>query len=232
MILALFSTGCSNIDPEILDIVLGVPTDDDAPLDEATVSRGLREALRIGTERAVDRTSRVDGFLGDALLRITLPEEFEDAASTLRRIGFARQVDELEVAMNRAAEDAAGEAREIFVDAITSITIADAFGILRGNDTAATTYLRDRTSDRLRERFQPIIANKMEKVGLYRAYGQLAEVYNALPGNRRPAVDLEDYLTEHTLDGLFQALGDEEKRIREEPIARTTELLRKVFSRV
>ncbi len=225
----LLVTGCAELDPALIESILGEVSDE--RLDEETVARGLREALSIGTERAVERTSRIDGFLANELIRIHLPEELEDMANALRRIGFRRQVDELEVAMNRAAEKAAGEARVIFVDAITGMSIADAFGILRGNDTAATDYLRERTTDRLRQRFQPIVRDKMGDVGLYRSYNQLAEAYNALPFTRKPAVLLDDYLTEEALEGLFTTLGEEERRIREDPIARTTELLRKVFSR-
>ena len=225
----LLVAGCAEFDPAVLETVLGGA--EAAPLDQPTVTRGLREALRVGTSRAIERTSRVDGFLANELIRISLPEELASMANALRKIGFARQVDELEVAMNRAAERAAGEAREIFVDAITSMTIADAFGILRGHETAATDYLRLRTEDTLRQRFQPIIASKMKDVDLYRGYNQLAEVYRTLPFAREPLVDLDSYLTGRALDGLFTLLAEEEKRIREDPLARTTELLRRVFSR-
>ncbi len=226
--IAISCSGCAELDPAILDAILTTATAAQ-PLDEATVDRGLREALDIGIGRTVERTSSVDGFLGDTLLRISVPEEFEEAAQLLRKVGFSRQVDELEVTMNRAAEQAAGEAREIFVNAIRGMTIADAFGILRGGETAATDYLYARTADNLRERFEPIISTKMERVGLYRKYERLATIYNGLPSTRRPAVDLDTYLTERTLEGLFIALEDEERKIRRDPIARTTELLRRVF---
>ncbi len=227
---AVATSGCAELDPALIESVLeGVSQDQ--PLDEATVARGLREALRIGTGRAIERVGVRDGYLASRLIRIHLPEELETMAEALRKIGFRRQVDELEVAMNRAAEQAAGEALDIFGTAIGDLTIADAFAILRGGDTAATDYLRDQTTAPLRQRFEPIIANKMEKVGLYRTYNRLADAYNNLPLTRRPALDLEDYLTERALDGLFTTLAEEETRIREDPVARTTELLRKVFSR-
>ena len=229
LLIVALTTGCAELDPALVESVLGGISQE--PLDEPTVERGLREALRVGTGRAVERTSRIDGFLADELLRISIPEELDDMARALRRLGFDRQVDELEVAMNRAAERAAGEAREIFVDAIAGITIADAFGILRGGDTAATDYLRGRTENQLRQRFWPVIIQQMENVGLYRTYNRLAEAYNAIPFTQRPAIDLDDYLTERATYGLFTALGQEERRIREDPIARTTELLRRVFSR-
>ncbi len=230
LVAALAASGCAELDPALIESVLG-GISQDQPLDEATVARGLREALRIGSGRAVERVGRLDGFLANRLIRIHLPEELEKMADALRKIGFRRQVDELEVAMNRAAEQAAGEAFDIFAAAIGDMTIAGAFGILRGGDTAATDYLRDRTSENLRQRFEPIIADKMEKVGLYRTYNRLAGIYNDLPFTSRPAVDLENYLTGRALDGLFTTLAEEETRIREDPVARTTELLRKVFSR-
>lgn len=223
-------SGCAELDPALIESVLA-GVSQDQPLDEATVAQGLREALRIGSGRAIERVGRLDGYLANQLIRIHLPEELEKMADALRKIGFRRQIDELEVAMNRAAEQAAGEALDIFVAAIADMTIADAFGILRGGDTAATDYLHGRTAETLRRRFEPIIENKMEKVGLYRTYNRLAEVYNGLPFTTRPAVDLESYLTDKALDGLFTTLAEEEARIREDPVARTTELLRKVFSR-
>jgi hypothetical protein len=226
----LLCSSCAEFDPAVLGTVLGSPSSN-APLDETTVSSGLREALRIGSGRAIDQVSRPDGFWANELIRIRLPEEAQEMANLLRQVGFARQVDSLEVAMNRAAEQASGEARDVFVDAITGMTIADAFGILRGGDTAATDYLRLRTSDTLRQRFQPIIENKMARLDLYRSYNTLADTYNALPFAKRPAVRLDAYLTDRALDGLFTTLSQEERKIRQDPIARTTELLRRVFSR-
>ena len=227
------TSGCASFDPSLIEDVLGSSgaAPGQAPLDEATVARGLKEALRVGTGRAVDRVSRQNGYLANEVIRIRLPEELQDMATALEALGFGRQVEELEVAMNRAAERAAGEAVEVFVGAITSMTLADAWGILRGHDTAATEYFERRTTDTLTRRFQPIIEDKMSQVGLYREYERLADIYNTLPFIRRPAVDLDSYLTDRALDGLFHELAKEERKIREDPIARTTELLRKVFGR-
>ncbi|MFO7610771.1 MAG: DUF4197 domain-containing protein, partial [Candidatus Krumholzibacteriia bacterium] len=130
------------------------------PLDEGTVVAGLKEALKVGSERTTARTSAVDGFLGNDLIRIPLPRQLESAASTLRSVGLGSYVTELETAMNRAAEAAAGEAGAVFRDAIVAMTIADAFTILEGHETAATDYFRARTEDRLRSRFRPIVAAK------------------------------------------------------------------------
>ena len=201
----------------------------DALLDEQTVAAGLREALRVATERTVISTSKLDGFLGNALIRIVMPEQFEVAAKTLRAVGFGKQVDELEIGMNRAAERAAGEATEVFLNAITQMTLEDAFSILNGGDNAVTNYFRSRTEESLHERFKPIVTEKMSEIGLYKVYNGLTDYYNKLPLVTTPALDLDEYVTQHALDGLFTVLGQEEKRIRTDPLARTTDLLRRVF---
>ncbi|MEM7481369.1 MAG: DUF4197 domain-containing protein [Acidobacteriota bacterium] len=228
----LLSGGCAGFDATTIEEILtATNAGTNAPLDEATVARGLREALNVGSGRAVTRVSSHDGYLANELIRIRLPEELATMAEALRRIGFSRQVDELEIAMNRAAEEAASEAKPIFVNAIRQMTIADAWGILRGEETAATQYFRQRTEATLAARFQPIIEEKMDQVGLARQYRTLADTYNALPFVTRPAIDLDDYLTDRALDGLFHELAEEERKIRQDPVARTTELLRRVFGR-
>ncbi len=230
VLIAMALGGCSGIDPQVLEDILGGPsTGSDAPLDEPTVARALGEALRIGIGRAIRRVSARDGYLDNELIRIHLPKELDKMATALRRIGFSRQVDELGIAMNRAAEDAASEAVDVFVDAISSMSITDAWSILRGNETAATQYFRQRTEAALGGRFRPIIEHKMGQVGLARQYERLSGIYNTLPLVTRPAVDLDAYLTDRALDGLFHELAEEERKIRRDPIARTTELLRRVF---
>jgi hypothetical protein len=200
-----------------------------APLDESTVAAGLKESLRVGTERTVAVTSQQDGFWGNPLLRIALPDSLAPMASALRAVGLGSNVDELELAMNRAAETASAEAREVFWTAIKKMTLQDAFGILNGGDTAATEYFEARTSDQLRIRFLPIVNTQMQRVGVYRVYEPLLRRYTALPFVTKPAIDLDEYVTGKALDGLFATLGNEEKRIREDPAARSTELLRRVF---
>lgn len=202
------------------------------PLDEGTVVAGLKEALRVGSQRTTARTAAVDGFLGNDLIRIPLPRQLESAAATLRSVGLGSHVTELETAMNRAAEAAAGEAGPVLRDAITAMTIGDAFAILEGHETAATDYFRARTEDRLRSRFRPIVAAKTAEVGLGRIYDDLADRYDRIPLMGKPElVDLDAYVTDEALDGLFTVLGQEERTIREDPVARTTELLRRVFGR-
>lgn len=219
--------GCAGMDMAALDPLL-LPQAGGAS-DESTVIAGLREALEVGTRRAVDQTSRTDGYLGNPLIRIPLPDSLDTMAKGLRAVGFGPQVDELEVGMNRAAERAAGEAASVFWDAIRGMTIQDGMGILRGGDTAATEYLRARTSDTLRQRYQPIVSQAMDQVGLVAAYDNLLGRYQALPFTRSPSLDIRSYVTDQALGGLFTVLGQEEKRIRENPAARTTELLQRVF---
>jgi len=205
------------------------PAQGDA-LDENTVAAGLKEALTLGSKRAVAATSATDGFWGNAEIRIPLPDELNSVFSALRTIGFGSQVDALELGMNRAAEQASAEAKPVLVDAVRDMSLSDAMGILRGGDTAATDYFRMETSDTLKQKFLPIIQDKMAGVGLYRQYNKLMDAYTALPLTKGRAFDLENYVADKGLEGLFTMLAQEEQEIRANPTARTTELLQKVFA--
>jgi hypothetical protein len=196
---------------------------------EEKIVAGLKQALEIGTERAVGRTSQQDGFLRNPRIRIGLPDSLETMAAGLRGMGLGGKIDELEVAMNRAAEQASAEATEVFWQGIRQMSFADARAILAGDDTAATRYFERTTREPLRERFEPIVAERMRGVGLVRLYSDLAARYAALPFTTKPTLNLERYVTDGALDGLFQVLGEEERRIREDPAARTTALLKEVF---
>jgi hypothetical protein len=202
-------------------------------LDESTIVAGLRDALRVGTERAVSSTSRAGGYLTNELIRIHTPESLDTMASALRAAGMGAKVDELEVAMNQAAERAAGEATSVFGKGIQQMTIQDARGILDGGDTAATDYFRRTTSGELRERFAPIVEEKMAAVGLVSLYDDLTTRYRAIPLSSLAGEppDLRSHVTEGALDGLFTVLGQEESKIRRDPAARSTELLQQVFGR-
>ncbi|WP_017941062.1 MULTISPECIES: DUF4197 domain-containing protein [unclassified Thioalkalivibrio] len=189
----------------------------------------IREALRVGTERTVQRTGREDGYWGNALIRIGLPQELEQAGDVLRRVGFASEVDDLERRMNRAAEAAAQEAVPVFVSAIRGMRPDDVYGVLRGDEDAATQYLRGASESTLRERYMPIVREQMERADVYRVYQPLRDAAGRIPGLSGLDVDLDRYVTDHALDGLFTILADEERRIREEPAARTTQLLRDYF---
>lgn len=200
-----------------------------APLDGATVASGLKQALEVGTRRTTSTLSRPGAFGDDPLLRLRLPGELGRLADTLRSVGFGAQVDALEDSMNLAAEEAAAQAVPVFTGAITSMTIADAFEILNGPEDAATRYFQARTSDELRSRFRPVAMSAMQDVGLYGLYTELVAQYDRIPFTKPPAVDLEGYVTEQTLSALFVEIAKEEARIRQDPAARSTALLRRVF---
>jgi uncharacterized protein DUF4197 len=198
-------------------------------LSDATASSGLQEALKVATERAVQTTSKSGGFLDNQRIRISLPGKMETMATGLRAVGMGAQVDELEVAMNHAAEKAAGEATPVFVDAIKGMSFQDATGILKGNDTAATSYFKQKTTAPLTAKFRPIVDEAMKNVGVTKMYESLVGQYTSTPFASAPKVDLNGYVTDKALSGLFTIVGDEEKKIRKDPVARSTDLLKQVF---
>jgi len=200
-------------------------------LDEAKVARGLKEALRVGTENAVGLTGRLDGYLANQAIKILMPPELRQLESGLRVVGFGDRVDEFVVSMNRAAEQAAPHARRIFGDAITEMTFEDARRILGGGDTAATEYFKDKTTDRLGAAFRPVVEQKLGEVGVTRQYRELLAQARAVPFLRVERYDIDTYVIGRALDGLFHVVGEEEKKIRRDPAARVTELLRDVFAR-
>ncbi|WP_019024426.1 MULTISPECIES: DUF4197 domain-containing protein [unclassified Thioalkalivibrio] len=189
----------------------------------------IREALRVGTERTVERTGQEDGYWGNQAIRIGLPQELRQAGDVLRSAGLGSQVDDLERRMNRAAEAAAREAAPVFVSAIRGMQPSDVHAVLRGDDDAATQYLRGASESDLRERYAPVVREHMEGAGVYRVYQPLRDAASRIPGMADLDVDLDRYVTDHALDGLFTILADEERRIREDPAARTTQLLREYF---
>ena len=222
----LLATSCKTTDlNRVLDGLGG-----NQQLSEQTVVAGLKQALEVGTKSSVTSTNRPGGFSNNPLIKIVVPEQLDSAASTLRKVGLGSYVNNFEKQMNRAAEKASGEAKDVFIGAISSMSIADAWGILRGGDNAATDYFRDKTQSNLERRFQPIITSSMQKVGFYDDYKQLLGAYEKLPFSDKPNMNIEDYVMQETLDGLFTLVAQEEKKIRDNPVARTTELLQKVFS--
>ncbi len=210
----------------------GAATGGDASgLGAEEVARGLREALAKGATQAVSRSSAVGGFLDNPKIRIPLPGKLESAAGALRLLGLGSYFDAFEETLNRAAEKAAGEALPIFSDAVTNLSFEDVMGIWKGGDTAATEYLRKATGEKLYERFRPVVKGATEQVGVTRSYRELVgrpEVASLVAGS---AFDLDHYATTKALDGVFTLLAEEEKEIRTNPVARTTELLKRVFGR-
>jgi len=190
---------------------------------------GLKEALSIGTGNAVTATSKTNGYFGNQAIKILMPEKIQKVADVLGRVGYQKEVDDFVLSMNRAAEKAAPQAKAIFIDAIHQMTVEDARKILDGSDTAATEYFKAKTSGKLYEAFQPIVSSSMNEVGTTRSYKQMMGKYTALPFAGAESVDLDRYVTNKSLDGLFYLVGQEEIKIRKDPAARVTDLLKTVF---
>ena len=190
---------------------------------------GLKEALEIGTANTVAALSQLDGYYGNPKLFIPLPQSVQTVEKVLRTTGFGPQLDAFELSMNRAAEKAAPEAQSLFVDAIKKMTFSDAEEILKGADNAATTYFKGKTSDGLQAIFKPIVSKAMDSVGVTQTYQSVSEKIETIPFASDYAVDLDEYVTEKSIDGLFIRLAEEESRIRNDPAARVTDLLKKVF---
>jgi hypothetical protein len=199
--------------------------------DAQTDVAGIKEALAVGTERAVAGLSRRDGYFGNQAVKILMPASIQKVADVARMAGFQRQVDDFVLSMNRAAEAAVPMASRFFGDAIRDMTLDDARGILAGGDTAATEFFRGKTQGKLFAAFKPVVSKKVDEVGATRAYKDMIGRYEKVPLVGRQSLDLDDYVTGKALDGLFLMVGEEEKKIRANPAARTTDLLKKVFGR-
>lgn len=201
-----------------------------AGLSNDKIIAGLKQALQVSTGKAVALTGKPDGFLKNEAIKILLPPKLQTLGRGMRMFGMGQQVDELEVGMNRAAEQATPQAKAIFIAAVKKMTFADARRILTGNDTAATEYFKNSSTAELTAAFSPIVDRAMQRVGVVQQYNRLlatAPGASALRGQ----FDLNQYVVGKTLDGLFLMLGNEEKKIRKDPAAQTTALLREVFGR-
>jgi hypothetical protein len=191
---------------------------------------GLKEALQVGTEKTVALVSQADGYYKNPDIKIPLPESVQKLDKLLRAAGYGEKVDNFELSMNRAAERAAPEAQAIFGDAIKQMTFDDANKILNGPDDAATAYFQDKTSGRLEEIFKPIVEDAMGEVGVTRSFQDLNAKAQSIPFGKSMSFDLDQYVTDGALDGLFKMLAEQEKLIRTDPAARVTDLLKKVFA--
>lgn len=195
------------------------------------IALGLKEALSVGTGNAVSLLGRKDGYFANLAVKILLPPRLQQADRALRIFGFGPMLDELIVGMNRAAERAAPYAKQIFLNAVRRMTFSDAMQIFRGGDTAATDYFRDATLDQLTTAFRPPVAEAMSEVGVVRTFNDLMSRMQKIPLLRVERFDLESYVVTKALDGLFYMVGEEEKRIRRDPAARVTAILKEVFGR-
>jgi hypothetical protein len=198
-------------------------------LTEKDAADGIREALVNGTGESVKLVSVVDGYWANPEIKIPFPPEAKEMESKLRAMGMSKKVDEFNVSMNRAAEKAANEAKTIFIAAIKGMTVKDAINIVKGSDNAATTYLKNTTSPELVARFQPIIKTSLDNVNATKYWSDLITIYNKIPLVKKMNPDLTQYVTSMAIDGLFIMIAKEELKIRKDPMARTSELLKKVF---
>lgn len=199
-------------------------------LSSEEVGKGLKEALTKGASKGADLVSQTNGYLNNPEIKIPFPQEVKQVEEKLRQIGMGSEVDKFVLALNRAAEDAAKEAKPIFVSAIQQMTIQDAWAILKGENDAATQYLNRTTSPQLHDKFKPVIQNSLQKVNATQYYSNLITAYNKIPLVKKVNPDLDAYATDKAIEGLFVMVAKEEKNIRENPGARTSDLLKKVFN--
>ena len=207
---------------EVLDLIA-------QGLSNQEIGDGLREALRVGTERVVGQVGTVDGFNLDPEIHIPLPGALQDAQKVLRTVGMADLADDLELRINRAAETAAPEAKELFFDAISEMTLDDVQEIYQGPNDAATRYFQGKMSPELAQRMKPIVDEALAEVGAIQSFETMMAEYDTIPFVPDVKADLSDYTVDQAMDGIFYYVAQEEAAIRENPAARTTELLQKVF---
>ena len=195
------------------------------------VIKGLKEALSIGTNNSSSNAAKADGYLKNARLFIPWPAEAQEMRTKLIQLGFQQKITDFETSLNRAAEEAAKKAAPVFVDAITRMTVGDGFSILNGSDSAATHYLREKTFSPLKEKFMPVVKEAIEKVKVTAYWAPLVTTYNKIPGVKKQNPDLNNYVCTKAINGLMILISDEEAKIRKDPMARVTDLLKKVFGR-
>lgn len=199
------------------------------PLTNDEVVQGLKEALNVGTNNSTSSASKVDGFYKNPLVFIPFPPEAQKIKSTVESLGMKKEVQDFEMSLNRAAEEAAKTAAPVFIEAIKGMSVQDGFTILKGADNAATDYLKNRTSADLTAKFTPIIKNAIQKVEVTKYWNPVITAYNKVPFVEKQNPDLEKYVTARALEGLFKLIAGEEKKIRTDPLARVSDILKKVF---
>ena len=233
----LLTTSCAknkkwvNDSLDSLQKTVGIKKEPGAGLDTATVVAGLKEALGVSVNTAVDKLGKEIGYALDPNVKIPLPEHLQTTAKVLSDLGQQKVVDEFTLSLNRAAEKAVPEAQALFVDLLKKMTVQDAMKILRGGENAATLYFRDRSEVPLIIKFRPAVSQMTQRVGVTSRYKKLVAKAGALKaiGIDMQQFDLDGYITRQALSGVYFMMAEEEKRIRQDPVARTTELLRKVF---
>ncbi|MES2797751.1 MAG: DUF4197 domain-containing protein [Bacteroidota bacterium] len=220
--LGLFISGCATLNSVVGGMTGGALTSEE-------IGRGLKEALTVGINNSSTKASALDGYLGNSLIKLLFPPEAQKVEAKLRQIGLGGECDKFITALNRGAEDAAKSAAPIFIDAITKMTIQDALGILKGDKDAATQYLKKTSTAALVNAFGPVIESSLNKTNATKAYSDIANLYNRIPLVQKVNPDLKGYATNKAIDGLFLLVAQEEANIRENPGARVSELLKRVF---
>lgn len=216
---------------QIDKLLKGLGSGAGAGLTDAKIGAGLKEALQVATGKTVSLTGKTDGYFANQAIKILMPEKMRNLETGLRTVGYGPQLDEFVLSMNRAAERAAPQAKQIFLDAIGSMSFDDARQILDGGETAATEFFKSKTTPQLTSAFRPVVSKSMNDVGVTRQYKDLLSRFEAIPFAKSPALDLDGYVVDRGLTGLFHVLGEQEKQIRTNPTARTTDLLKEVFKR-
>jgi hypothetical protein len=201
-------------------------------LSNADIVKGLKEALKVGTNNSVTSASKLDGFYKNTKIKIPFPTEAQAMETKLRALGMGTECDKFVETLNRGAEEASKSAASIFLDAITNLTISDGLTILKGNDNAATEFLKTNTTTKLKAAFLPIVKTALTKVEVTKYWNPLATAYNKIPLVTKVNPDLDAYVTEKGIDGLFKLIADEEYKIRKDPAARISDILKNVFGSV
>ena len=236
------SAGAQSIEQQLKDRLLGTSSsniNNNANLNERDASGGIKEALAQGVDRAVRQLGKPDGFFRDQAVKILVPENIRRLADLARQLGAGKKVDAFELSMNRAAEKAVPAAANILADSVRQMTLQDAIGLVRGGDTSATDFFRRTSEQKMYDAFLPIVEKQTAAVGVTQKYKDFSKKTggNALAGallggqGGTSSADLDDYVTRETIDGLFHVIAEQEKQIRNNPASRTTDLLRRVFSR-
>ena len=220
------SQNFGNILKQANDVLNGTTS---GPLTTEEIGRGLKEALTVGIKNSSSQASALDGFLGNQTIKLLFPPEAQKVEQKLRSIGLGNECDKFIIAINRGAEKATEKAVPIFVDAIAKMTIQDALGILQGNKDAATEYLKRTSSMALATAFAPVMQEAINSTGATKMYGDIASTYDRIPFTQKVNPDLQQYATQKAIDGLFLLVAQEEQKIRENPTARVSDILKRVF---
>ena len=229
-LLTLFTIAISLSGCDVINQAVGSAGGIGTGISNQEAGNGIKEALAQGITKSVLQLNTTDGFFKDELLKVLLPPDAKKVENTLRSLGLNAMVDKAILQINRGAEDAVGYAKPIFVDAIKSMTLSDAIGLIRNGDTSATHFFREKTSARLMAAFAPVIQSSLDRVDATKYYGDIVTKYNGLPlVNRKINPDLKGYVTDKATNALFSLIAKEELNIRNNFAARTTDLLRKVF---